>query len=70
MLLDVKPVVYLYDAIVVVDSEVYLGNTLYNNIKKKFDELVCDFERRSNHIINIFQCVTTSFTLKLIFSTY
>ena len=33
MLLDVKPVVYLCDAIVdVVDSEMYLGNKLYNNI--------------------------------------
>ena len=33
MLLDVKPVVYLCDATVdVVDSEMYLGNKLYNNI--------------------------------------
>ena len=33
MLLDVKPVVYLSDAIVdVVDSEMYLGNKLHNNI--------------------------------------
>ena len=50
MLLDVKPVVYLCDHIVdVVDSEMYLGNKLYNNIyKTKIDELVCDFERRSN----------------------
>ena len=40
-LLDVKYVVYLCDAIVdVVDSEMYLGNTLYNNIyKTKIDEL-------------------------------
>ena len=47
MLLDVKPVVYLCDGIVdVVDSEMYLGNKLYNNIyKTKIDELVCDFER-------------------------
>ena len=35
MLLDVKPVVYLCDAIVdVVYSEMYLGNKLYNNIYK------------------------------------
>ena len=53
MLLDVKPVVYLCDAIVdVVDSDIYLGNKLYNNIyTTKIDELVCDFERRSNQII-------------------
>ena len=71
MLLDVKPVVYLCDAIVdVVDSEMYLGNTLYNNIyKTKIDELVCDFERRSNHIIHNFS-MCDSFTLKHIFSTY
>ena len=56
MLLDVKPVVYLCDAIVdVVDSEMFLGNKLYNNIyKTKIDELVCDFKRRSNHIIHKF----------------
>ena len=56
MLLDVKPVVYLSDAIVnVVDSEMYLGNKLCNNIYiTKMDELVCDFERRSNHIIHTF----------------
>ena len=35
MFLDVKPVVYLCDAIVdVVDSEIYLGNKLYNNLYK------------------------------------
>ena len=56
MLLDVTPVVYLCDAIVdVVDSEMYLGNKLYNNIyKAKINELVCDFERRRNQIIHIF----------------
>ena len=71
MLLDVKPVVYLCDAIVdVVDSEMYLGNKLYNNIyKTQIDELVCDFERRSNHIIHTFS-MCDSFTLKHIFSTY
>ena len=65
IVLDVKPVVYLCDAIVdVVDSEMYLGNKLYNNIyKTKVDELVCDFERGSNQIIH-------SFTLNHIFSTY
>ena len=70
MLLDVKPVVYLCDAIVgVVDSEMYLGNKLYNNIyKTKIDELVCYFERRSNHIIHTFS-MCDSFTLKHIFST-
>ena len=54
MLLYVKSVVYLCDDIVdVVDSEMYLGNKLYNNIyKTKIDELVCDFERRINHIIH------------------
>ena len=55
LLLDVKPVGYLYDAIVdVVDSEMYLGNKLYNIYKTNIDELVCDFGRRSNQII---QCV-------------
>ena len=55
MLLDVKPVVYLCDAIVdVVDSEMYL---------------VCEFERRSNHIILTFS-ICDSFTLMHIFSTY
>ena len=40
MLLDVKPVVYLCDAFVdVVDSEIYLGNKLYNNIKQKLMNL-------------------------------
>ena len=64
MLLDVKPVVYLCDAIVdVVHSEMYLGNKLYNNIyKTKIDELVCDF-------IHTFS-MCDSFTLKHIFSTY
>ena len=58
MLLDVKPVVYLCDAIIdVVDSEMYLGNTLYNIYKTKMYELVCDFERQSNHIIhNLSMC--------------
>ena len=72
MLLDVKPVVYLCDAIVdVVDSEMYLGNKLYNNIyKTQIDELVCDFERRSNHIIHTFFSMCDSFTLKHLFSTY
>ena len=56
MLLDVKPVVYLCDAIIdVVYSEMYLGNKLYNNIyKTNIDELVCDFERQSNQIIHNF----------------
>ena len=67
MLLDVKPVVYLCDAIVdVVDSEMYLGNNIY---KTKIDELVCDLERRSNHTIHNFS-MCDSFTLKHIFSTY
>ena len=58
MLLDVKPVVDLGDVIVdVVYSEMYLGNKLYNNIyKTNIDEIVGDFERRSNHIIHYFQC--------------
>ena len=66
-----KPAVYLSDAIVdVVDSEMYLGNKLYNNIfKTKIDELVCDFEKRSNHVIHNFS-MCDSFTLKHIFSTY
>ena len=68
MLLDVKPVVYLCDAIVdVVDSEMYLGNKVYNDIyKTKMDELVCDFE------IILFKkfSMYDSFTLKHIFSTY
>ena len=70
MLLEVKPVVYLCDAIVdVVDNEMYLGNKLYNNIyNTKMDELVCDFERRSNHIIQK-NSMCDSFTLKHIFST-
>ena len=50
MLLDVKPVVYLCDDIVdVVDSEMYLGNTFYNNIyKTKNNEAIMLFI--------IFQC--------------
>ena len=50
----------------------YLGNKLYNNIyKTKIDELVCDFERRSNHIIQKFS-MCGSFTLKhiILFSRY
>ena len=54
--------VYCYATIDVVDSEMYLGNKLYNNIyKTKIDELVCDFERLSNNIIH---------NLKHILSTY
>ena len=64
ILLDVKPVVYLCDANVdVVDSEMYSGNKLYNNIyKTQIDELVCDFERRNNNIIHNFP-ICDSFTL-------
>ena len=55
---------------IVVDSEMYLGKKLYNNIyKTQIDELVCDSERRSNHIIHTFS-MCDSFTLKHIFSTY
>ena len=40
MLLDVKSVVYLCDAIVdLVDSEMYLGNKLYNIYKHKLMNL-------------------------------
>ena len=65
MLLDVKPVVYLFDATVdVVDSDMYLGNKLYNNINKtKIYELVCYFEKQSHHIIHTFS-MCDSFTLK------
>ena len=71
MLLDVKHVVYLCDAIVdVVDSEMYLGNKLYNHIyKTQIDQLVCDFERRSNRIIRNFS-MCDSFTLKQGSETY
>ena len=71
MLLDVKPVVCLCDVIVdVVDSEMYLGNNLYNNIYFfNIDELGCNFERESNHIIHNFS-MCDSFTLKHKFSTY
>ena len=65
-----KPAVYLCDAMVdVVDSEMYLGNKLYNIYKTKIDELVCDFKIRINHIIHTFS-MCDSFTLKHIFSTY
>ena len=48
----------------------YLGNNFYNNIYTiKIDELVCDFERRSNHIMQKFSMCDSS-TLKHIFSTY
>ena len=48
----------------------YLCNKLYNNIYiTKIDEHVCDFERRSNHIIQNFS-MCDGFTLKHIFSTY
>ena len=71
MIFDVKPVIYLCDDIVdVVDSEMHLGNKLYNHIyKTTIDELVCDFERRSNQIIHNFS-MYDSFTLRHIFSTY
>ena len=52
------------------DSEMYLGNQLFNNIyKTKIDTFVCDFERRSMHIIHNFS-ICDIFTLKHIFSTY
>ena len=67
MLLDVKHVVYLCDAIVdVVDSEMYLGNQLYKKIYKT--KLVCDFERRNNQIIHHFS-ICDRFTIKHIIST-
>ena len=40
----------------------YLCYKLYSNIYA-IDELVCEFERRSNHIIHIFS-MCDSFTLK------
>ena len=69
MVLDVKQDVYVYDVFLdVVDSKMYLGNTLYNNIyKTNIDEVVC--ERRSNHIIHNFS-LCDGFTLQHIFSTY
>ena len=57
MLLDVKPVVYLCDAIVdVVDSEMYLGNTLYNNIIQKLTNLSVILKDEAIILLIIFQC--------------
>ena len=68
MLIDVKHVVYLCDDIVdVVDSEMYLGNKLYNNIYFKIwmnlsvilkDEAITSF---------IFFSISDSFTLNISF---
>ena len=59
MLLDVKLVVYLCDAIVdVVDSEMYLGNILYNNIyKTKLMNLSVILKDEAIILFIIFQCV-------------
>ena len=50
--LENKPVIKLYNQLVdVVDSEVYLGTKIFTKVyEKPIDELVCDFQRRSNHI--------------------
>ena len=57
MLLDVKPIVYLCDAIVdVVDSEMYSGNKLYNNIKQKLTNLSAILKHETIILFKKFQC--------------
>ena len=60
MLLVVKPVVYLCDAIVdVVDSEMYLVNKLYNNIYIKIlMNLSVMLKDEAITLFKNFQCVT------------
>ena len=54
----------------VVDSEVYLGSRIYNNVyKMPSDEIVCDFEIRSNHVVHNFK-MCDSQTLCRIFSSH
>ena len=67
MLLDVKPVVYLCDAIVdVVDSEMYLGNRLYNNIyKQKMMNLSVILKDEAIILLKNFQCA-----IVLLYSIY
>ena len=53
--LETRPVINLCNQLVdVVDSKVYLGTTLFTNVyEKPIDELVCDFQRSSNHIVHV-----------------
>ena len=71
MLLDTKPIIKLCNQLVqVVDSEVYLGSRTYNNVyKMSSDEIVCDFGRRSNHVVHNFK-MCDSQTLCRIFSSH
>ena len=66
-----KPQVYLCEKLVeVVESEIHLGNHIYNNIyTKNVDGTVSDFYRRSNQIISSFR-MCDSFTLNDLHSTY
>ena len=69
--LETKPVIKLCNQLVdVVDSEVYLGTKIFTNVyEKPIDELVCDFQRRSNHIVHNFK-MCDSQTLCHIFSSH
>ena len=57
--LKTKPVIKLCNQFVdvdVVDSKVYLGTNFFTNVyEKPIGELVCDFQRRSNHIVHHFK---------------
>ena len=66
-----KPQVYLCEQLVdVVESEIYLGSRIYNNIyTKNVDEIVSDLYRRSNQIRSSFR-MCDSFTLNDLHSTY
>ena len=71
MFADEMPVIKLCNHVVeVVDNEVYLGSRIYNDIyTSNIDEYVCDFERRSNHVIHNF-AMCDSVTLSRIFSSH
>ena len=54
----------------VVDTELHLGNRIYNNVyKKNVEGMVSDFYRRSNHVISNFK-MCDSFTLRNLHASY
>ena len=59
MSIEIKPAIKLCNQFAdVVDSEVYLDTTILNNVyEKPIDQLVCDFQRGSNHaVLNFKMC--------------
>ena len=54
----------------VVDTDLHLGNRIYNNIyKKNVDDMISEFYRRSNHVISNFK-MCDSFTLRNLHASY